>query len=71
MTFMDKLACGEIKQEREINEYIDAWTSGDIDGRRLHEFLGLSDQEFGSWMSQQRGLRRILADRGQDGILSK
>ena len=38
----------------EIDDYIDLWHDGDGDGKKLHEYLGMTWEEYGRWL---RGAR--------------
>jgi hypothetical protein len=47
-TFMERYLAGEARDD-EIDDYVDAWhtTPG---GQELHEFLGMSKDEYGLWL---------------------
>lgn len=60
-TFIDLCLSGKVQPER-IDDFVGAWHEGDspLD---LHEFLGMSWQEYGAWMIDARALSSILDKR--------
>lgn len=52
---------GEVLEE-DIHDFIDRWHSYEHtdDSRKLHEFLGLSFEDYGLWVEQPNKLGEIL-----------
>jgi hypothetical protein len=61
-TFMELCLRGEVVQD-EIDDFIDLWHEEEHDERPLHEFLGMTRQEYDLWVEQPGALRLILAVR--------
>lgn len=64
-TFVDLCLSGEVVQD-EIDDFIDLWHEGDGQGRPLHDFLGMTKDEYDLWVEQPGALRLILAAREQE-----
>jgi hypothetical protein len=63
-TFVDRALQGRATLD-DIDDFVDAWHEGD-DPRELHEFLGLTWDEYALWGEQPDALRYILAARWRD-----
>lgn len=62
-TFMDKaVTTGFRNSEEALNNAIDDWHQ-DPDDRKLFEYLGMTSDEFGEWMTNPEALSRIIARR--------
>jgi hypothetical protein len=59
--FVDQCLAGEVAAE-EIDDFVTAWHEGD-DGRPIHQFLGLTPEEYAVWVEQPASLRYILFSR--------
>jgi hypothetical protein len=57
-TYVDDCLGGRATLE-DINDYIDAWHDGD-DPRELHDFLGMTWDEYRLWVERPASLRHIL-----------
>jgi hypothetical protein len=60
-TFVDLALDGRATLD-EIDDYVDAWHDSD-DPRELHEFLGMTWDEYALWGEQPDALRYIIASR--------
>lgn len=59
-TFADLYAVGEVTSDQ-FADYVKAWhESGDEETRELHEYLGLTLQEYARWVEQADALHDIL-----------
>ncbi len=61
MTFIDKVLAGE-EFEDQIDNYIETWHREPND-LELHDYLGLTEQEYALWVEQPESLRSILFTR--------
>lgn len=64
-TFVDLCLVGKIVQD-EIDDFIDRWHEGEGQGHPLHDFLGMTKEEYNLWVEKPGALRLILAAREQD-----
>lgn len=60
-TFLDEVLEGSVPWT-EIDDWVDRWHESDED-RELHEFLGMSWDEFRLWAEQPAALRFIISAR--------
>jgi hypothetical protein len=63
-TFIELALRGEVVQD-EIDDFVDEWHDDEQDDRALHEFLGMTQQEYELWVEQPGSLRLILAARNE------
>jgi len=56
-TFMERYLAGEARDD-EIDDYVDAWHARP-GGQELHEFLGMSKDEYGLWLRNPDALSEI------------
>jgi hypothetical protein len=61
-TFIDLCLRGEVVQD-EIDDFVDLWHEDETDDRPIHEFLGMTKEEYDLWVEQPGALRLILAAR--------
>lgn len=59
-TFVSRCARGEVLPD-EIDDFIDEWHEGGYDAK-LHEFLGMTWNEYSAWVANPEELRCIIAD---------
>lgn len=62
-TFFELYLAGKIHGE-EIHEFIDRWHEGS-DPRELHEFLGMTREEYRVWVERPEMLQTIVFARKQ------
>ena len=60
-TFVDMALRGDVLME-EIDDFVDAWHGGGT-GKKLHEFLGMTREEYSLWLTYPGALGLILAGR--------
>lgn len=48
-----------LAEAEDIHDYINTWHNSPEDGQELHEFLGLTDEEYGEWVRDEGTLRRL------------
>ncbi len=66
-TFFELFMDGEATRE-DADEIIDAWhDSGDDEQRPLTEFLGMTEEEYGVWMTDTRTLPELALARRPGG----
>lgn len=58
-TFIDDCVSGEAQPD-DINNYIDKWHDANTD-EELHEFLGMEEDEYMSWLEDSNVLEDIIA----------
>lgn len=58
LTFMDRMLRGEVMAD-EIDDFVDFWHDSDS-SVPLHEFLGMSEAEYGLWVSSPSMLGVIV-----------
>ena len=59
-TFIDLVRMGKADPD-DIDNYVDAWhDSGPDETRKLHEFLGMTWDEYARWVEDPTCLRQIL-----------
>lgn len=68
LSFMQRLERGE--QSLDIDDFIDEWHDGPYDSQ-LHEFLGMTHEEYVSWVTGKRTPKQILEDRKNNGCESR
>ena len=70
--FFDLYSTGNALAQ-EIDDYIDLWHSyaPTSEGRPLHEFLGLSEQEYNLWIQDSSALEYILLSRREQRPLKE
>ena len=61
-TFIDRYARGELA-EADIDDFIDDWHDGKTGVADLHDYLGLSWDEYGEWVKHEGALDRIVKAR--------
>jgi hypothetical protein len=59
--FVEKCLAG-LALANEIDDYVDMWHTGSHD-MQLHEFLGMSWEEYALWVEQPKALGAILQSR--------
>jgi len=64
-TFLDRYIAGKTRRE-EIDDYVDAW-HGNPGQMELHEFLGMSKQEYAQWLRNPDALDEIALARKTRG----
>ena len=65
-SFIEKCINGDASLD-EIDDYIDEWHDSDLDiNLELHEFLGMSWEEYSLWAVKPSLLAEILNHRKQD-----
>jgi hypothetical protein len=57
MTFRDKLIAGDVTI-RDIDDFIDTWHASS-QNCPLHEFLGLSQEEYAEWLKDSASLTKL------------
>jgi len=62
VTFMELCLAGRVVQD-EIDDYIDLWHEDEMATEPLHDFLGMTKDEYDLWVEQPGALRLILAAR--------
>lgn len=65
-TFVELCLSGQISNPAEvIDDYIDAWHNdvANGSGKRLHEYLGFTSDEYAQWAEQPQALAGILEER--------
>jgi hypothetical protein len=67
-TFMELVLAGEVVQD-EIDDFIDLWHEDRTATGHLHDFLGMTRDEYNLWVEQPGSLRLILAAREEDAPL--
>ncbi|MFD6095736.1 hypothetical protein ACFVWN_04525 [Nocardiopsis flavescens] len=60
-TFIEAALSGHVGVD-DIDLYIDAWHDGE-DGRDLHEYLGMTWEEYQLWVERPESLRYIISSR--------
>lgn len=63
-TYLDKVLVGAALWT-EIDDYVSEWHHGESDAE-LHDYLGLTWDEYSLWAEQPRALRLIIAARHRD-----
>jgi hypothetical protein len=58
MTFLDKCITGNVSEEA-IHDFIDEWHTGES-SLALHEFLGMTWDEYVLWVVDAKNLRKII-----------
>jgi len=58
MKFMDACMSGDALLE-EIEDYVDEWHEGDSD-EELHEYLGMTEEEYTIWVENDAALKTIF-----------
>jgi hypothetical protein len=62
-TFVERCLIGSATPD-EIDSYIDRWHDSDIGTEiPLHQFLGMSDQEYSLWLRDPNAIQAILQAR--------
>jgi hypothetical protein len=64
-TFVDRALSGEASLD-DIDDYVDTWHDDAAEKRELHDYLGLTRDEYGLWVEQPSSLRFILFSRRHD-----
>ena len=59
-TFIDLCISGDAFID-EIDDFIDKWHNGDGEDLELHEFLGMSDEEYSLWLACPSQLATIIS----------
>jgi hypothetical protein len=67
MTFMERLAAGDCYAD-EIDDWVDNWhlTENSVPDwirQPLHEFLGMTTEEYGRWVTNPDALQQIARER--------
>ena len=65
-TFIDKCIAGSASPS-EIDDYVDVWHESDS-GLELHEFLGMTLEEYYDWMLNPARLRAIISAHKSDRV---
>jgi len=61
-TFMDRVLRGEIRDlAAEIDACVDRWHQGDGDEFELHDYLGLTFEEYGVWAKDPKRIDDVVA----------
>ncbi|WP_107316338.1 hypothetical protein [Achromobacter xylosoxidans] len=68
--FIQKCISGDVL-ENEIDDFVDAWHEGDGEGLELHEYLGMTWEEYSIWATSPSILRYIIAARKRGTTLDK
>jgi hypothetical protein len=69
-SFIDKCICGDAFLD-EIDDYIDSWHDDASENIELHEYLGMTVQEYSLWMTTPSILAFIVDARRQGRSLEK
>ena len=67
--FVSRAIAGEAMIE-EIDDYVDEWHANPA-GLPLHEYLGMSRDEYALWLRSPDSLPAILADRKRTAAVSR
>ena len=59
-TFIDKCVSGEIIDLDTIDDWVDAWHTDTNGEEPLHEFLGMTWEEYGLWVCHPSVLDEII-----------
>lgn len=66
-TFMDRVLSGQITDPKdEIDDYVDEWHES-TSALPLHEYLGLTQQEYELWVHDRETLTETIEARGGRG----
>lgn len=65
VTFIDLSLAGDVVMD-EIDDFVATWHTDPAIREPLHEFLGMSEEEYALWVEQPGSLRLILAAREED-----
>jgi hypothetical protein len=68
-TFLDLCVRGKAGPD-EIDDFIDRWHEAP-EGRELHEYLGMTEEEYGNWLRQPDALANIIKARQGTTPLAK
>jgi len=60
-TFIEKCV-NQMAHPEEIDDYIDSWHDGHVE-TGLHEFLGLTENEYASWIEHKKTIAEIIESR--------
>lgn len=68
LTFVDAVLAGDALSD-DVDDWVDAWhdapEESPISDLRLHEYLGLTESEYGTWVMHPESLRFVLLARHQ------
>jgi hypothetical protein len=67
-TFVELSLAGDVVMD-EIDDFVAAWHNDPAIREPLHEFLGMTEEEYALWVEQPGSLRLILAARDEDASL--
>lgn len=59
-TFVDDVVAGRTTLDA-LDDYIDRWHDGEGRGSALHDFLGLTWEEYGAWIKDPAALNTVIA----------
>lgn len=68
--FIQMCISGDALQD-EIDEYVEAWHSGKVENCELHEYLGMTWEEYSIWGTSPSVIRYIIAARKRGTTLDK
>ncbi|KWS23662.1 hypothetical protein ABNM12_11430 [Pseudomonas syringae] len=70
MRFLELYLKGDVLEE-DIHRFVEGWHEGrEGAGMELHEYLGMSWEEYGVWVATPAALSLILTNRKRDRPLS-
>lgn len=61
-TFIDLCTQGRALAE-DINSFIDEWHDSDVDNGEIYEFLGMTEEEYFTWVERPSVLKHIIFSR--------
>jgi hypothetical protein len=67
MTFIDLCLTGKA-QATDIDQYVDQWHNAEGGSLELHEFLGMTFEEYSMWATKPSVLPEILSARGKHDL---
>ena len=63
-TFLSEVLAGR-ETEAAVDDWVEAWHTGDGEGLELHEYLGMTWDEYGDWARFPSSLSTIVHTRQQ------
>lgn len=67
-TFIELCLSGDVVMD-EIDDFVEVWHTDDAIEEPIHQFLGMTEEEYALWVEQPGSLRLILAARDENAPL--
>jgi hypothetical protein len=64
-TFVEMALTGDVVMD-EIDDFVEEWHTSKQNSEPIHEFLGMTEDEYALWVEQPGSLRLILAARREE-----